>query len=955
MLLHELHQSLSSHFSALSGQRKEIDFPVFALEHNLSPHELEELSEVIHRHLGTSAPDERHWLPWIVYATEIGYEFDGHEYWQTFSEKTPNWKNREDRSFIRNCFKLFTQSYSGFRPSGTWADHFNIIAYPVTHAILPRDLQHQFSRVLYQLRTYISPALIQSPRLLGKKISDNSYDESKRFQQFSQNFDLVGLIAREILTVDESGSENVISSSTFRRIVNDLRKQDEAAYFVDETRSVLKERSQTRARKGIQLSPRLLFRRTAPDNWDLTVEIPDLQPVSSLSDEAEQFLTAAKPRILGSSEGSRLARGRLVGFGPILQSLESLPGNETAIVNFRREFPQTLEEVFRKQLVFRLPRTVLFKVQSSGIASQTNSRNVDPANQYLILSRQPLTGNPLVHQLKCPCGNVFVYSLRSELLPKYENSDALLELDLRIDNRLELVPVTPQPLKWDGGSSLEYLDGEAPCFAVRLNTAWTTFRIQIDDFDVLEVKPTSESEFEFFSLPALSTGLYKLSYSFKSNPDSDYQDLGGLSIYVKDRIVWRPGTSSQNALIVLTDPPKPSFERFFSGDIDFDILCPDSSVAVVFRLLGKRADNSPIFSRNVTVATLPAELKKINESIGELVSDQKIVDLSESAHLCQLEFASDELGSVNLDFRREFNPLNWELRYDRDGHATLNLSDDGDERIEVYRYPFERPDSADKLIYEEHFPDCRVSIGGGLFVAVTERQKKGVIILREDKIKSFKSFSDIGKGDELQPVYKSHARTIEGLKGLIELYSLWAKSRSLGGVFTKRDVRRVLEGFLSRMVWLIDDYEWKVIERKYLEDPTNHARKGALISGVSPKSTIRSGLRDEHFLVDDQSPDRLVDALADIYKSEITPAKIVKPRSSMMIKAVIKTIDPKWFVEFALRLCSQPERLEQWCQTEERFSIGLRKMLDNPSLVRAARFLTLVRQSDRSAKKWDWE
>ena len=455
MLLRDVHQSLSAHFAALCMQRKETDSPIFALEHNLSSYELEDLTRSIHKHLVTSAPDETHWLPWVIYATEIGYDFEGHEYWQTFEEKTPKWQQRGERAFIRRCFRMFVQSYNGFKPSGVWANHFNIIAYPITHAILPRDFQYQFSRILYQLRAFISPSLIESPRLLGKKISDNCYDESKRFQQFAQNFDLVGLIAREILTVDELGSDDVIVSATFRRIIADLRKQDEAAYFVDETRSAIKDRSHIKAKRVVQLYyPRLRLRRTEQGSWDAMIEIPDLEQISDLSDEAEQFLGTAKPRISGSLEVARLARGRLVGHGPILQTLEFLPGNEVQLINFRRDLPSSLEKIFKEQLVFRLPKITLFKVQPSGFASQINSRTVDPSNEYLILSREPLTGNRLLFPLKTSCGKAFVYSLRSEGLKERGNQDDLNELDLRIENNLDFIPVTPQPIRRDEGISL---------------------------------------------------------------------------------------------------------------------------------------------------------------------------------------------------------------------------------------------------------------------------------------------------------------------------------------------------------------------------------------------------------------------------------------------------------------------------------------------------------------------
>jgi hypothetical protein len=951
MLLRDIHTSLSAHFAGLAEQRRETNSPVFALEHGLTPDGVEGLKHAIQEHLRTSAPDESDWLAWVVYATEIGYDFEGHEYWQTFEEETEKWKVRGERAFIRRCFWKFVQSCNGFTPSGVWADHFNIIAYPITHAILPKDFQYQFSRVIYGLRAYISPSLIESPRLLGKKISENCFDESKRFQRFAQNFDLVGLIAREILTVDELGSDNVIIATTFRRIIADLRKQDEAAFFLDQTRSAIKDRPFAKVRRPIQMSPRVALRRAGPELWDVLVEIPDLQQLSELSDEAEQFLTTAKPRILGSMGDARLARGRLVNYGTTQQTLASLPSNQAQIVHFRRELPPSLEEIFRKQLVFHLPSITLFRVHSRGFAIQMDSRTLSPKNKYLVLSREPLNGRELLHPLKTSCRNAYIYSLRPEWLTDPAHEDALRDLNLQLEIDCDFVPLAPYPLNCSDGTRLEYLDGESPCFAIKIDKPWKAIRIQLEDFDVIDIVSTPEPGFAFFTLPALSTGLYNLSYKVSYNSGFDFEDLGEVSIYVKDRTVWRPGTSGQNALILLLDPPKPSFELLLDGKVEFDVLSPETSASVVLRLLPKNSSEPPLFTKSITTATLPSEINRVNEEIAKIVGDPKVLELSELTHLCQIEFRCDELGSVNVDFRRELNPLRWDVKYSGGQSVLLNLSEAGDEQVDIVRYNFANPDVAVKLDSEACFPDYCVPNDGGLIVAVTPRQKKGIVILKEDKIKAYKSFSDIGKDDGFEPEFRSWTQKKEDLATLVDLYSVWATSRTVGGVFSKRDLRKVLDGFRSTIVCLIDDYQWKRCEQDYLTEPSNRRKKRALLFAVSQKTSIRTGL--ENLVPQDLSSDRLVDAFATVFKLEVTPEKLVRPRKSTLV-TVIKTLGHEWFVEFALRLCSRPESLRSWCQTNEKFEIGLKKVMENPSLVRAARFVILtLRQEGRY--KWDWE
>lgn len=154
MNIREWHEHLYNHFTALHEERLGSDYSIFAFEHGLDDDRREELKGSIYEHLTRLSPDERYWLPWVVYSAEIGYEFGGREYWHTFEDKTPGWRIRENRNFVRNGFKKFVESFSGFKPSGAWANHRTIISYPITHAILPKDFQSRLIRILTTLRPY---------------------------------------------------------------------------------------------------------------------------------------------------------------------------------------------------------------------------------------------------------------------------------------------------------------------------------------------------------------------------------------------------------------------------------------------------------------------------------------------------------------------------------------------------------------------------------------------------------------------------------------------------------------------------------------------------------------------------------------------------------------------------------------------------------------------------------
>ena len=141
MSLIEWHRRLEAHFTlrATRTSRRGPDSPIFALEHGLSEAEVTELAREIRAPDAVPIADNA--LGWIVYATELGYAYTGDESWQTFEETTPYWVLHGHPHWIRDRFDWFAKRFGGARPSGAWARHFSIICWPITHAILPNDLQ----------------------------------------------------------------------------------------------------------------------------------------------------------------------------------------------------------------------------------------------------------------------------------------------------------------------------------------------------------------------------------------------------------------------------------------------------------------------------------------------------------------------------------------------------------------------------------------------------------------------------------------------------------------------------------------------------------------------------------------------------------------------------------------------------------------------------------------------
>ena len=137
----------------------------------------------------------------MVYAAEMGYGYEGDEYWTTFSSVTPRWTSQE-RSTIRDWFLRFHDRYGGARPTGAWANQFTIISWPITHAVLPVYLQRQLAQLLYEFRAGLTSALLDDPEELGVRLAAARLVQ-RSIPQLLPEHPLVGQVAAALLSGED--------------------------------------------------------------------------------------------------------------------------------------------------------------------------------------------------------------------------------------------------------------------------------------------------------------------------------------------------------------------------------------------------------------------------------------------------------------------------------------------------------------------------------------------------------------------------------------------------------------------------------------------------------------------------------------------------------------------------------------------------------------------------------
>lgn len=226
-ILQLLHTRLDEHFAALKASRSALEpaSPVFALEHSLDSGDLALLKDAVREAIlrGFSARSRKWWLPFVIYAAEVGYDYLGDEYWHTFEATTPGWGSYDGdrRHIIKSFFVRFAEEYGGARPTGAWAQHFCIICWPITHAVLPAYLQRHLAQLLFEYRRGLTTDLLNDPAALGARLGPRSSGYTERFRIFCQNTSLLGHVAAALLSGDDEETP-YLDGSTLHRIVEDL-------------------------------------------------------------------------------------------------------------------------------------------------------------------------------------------------------------------------------------------------------------------------------------------------------------------------------------------------------------------------------------------------------------------------------------------------------------------------------------------------------------------------------------------------------------------------------------------------------------------------------------------------------------------------------------------------------------------------------------------------------------
>jgi hypothetical protein len=934
---------LHAQFAGLRDLRQPFggDRPVFALEHGLEPQELNSLSQAIKNSIASKRPSKEHGLAWVVYAAEIGYRYSGDEYWQTFEEETPGWIYLGERHWIRDRFWAFKDSFGGAEPNGPWADHFSIICWPITHAILPRDLQRELAQVLYDIRHSYCAEVFESPILLGDFIASRSGYSTSRFQNLAQEPQLLGQIAAALLLQDRADT-GLIHPATLKRISCDLDRERRSRDWLLSARRTANERARIRgiglgrrslfsrlgstdeARTEIErlgIEPRLALKPTDVERrrWEVLLEIPDLSHLPMRFPQTRDILTASRCTVAGSA-GRPLAGGRLL-HGSQRVVLERWPRPDEVLIQFEKSDPQ-LEYLLRTECLLRPANIRLFRVASDGLAYESRGLRVRPGEKYIIVRDDGvLPSNARCTPIELGCANATGAVLQlPDALPAEWIRD-IESLGLALAKKIEVWPAGLAAVTWDGEGHGEWLTSERPCLGIQTDHSIESLHVSIGDSVglSLDLQNHKVGETIYIELPQLPVGMHTFRLSGRAQKDGPTEPIGELDVVMRIRNAqpWAPGLNRHGPLLAQIDPATPTLEQLWEGKVDLSFLGPPMRAIHAHVALFEGSSEEPSVTRSLPPLSFPVSPGSWTRHFESYFRNIREVQTAyDAARTCKLDFSADELGSLSLQCTRELAPIRWALVRKSDVHLLRLIDDSGNETTPtVSHYTFESPASGQSINFKG---SIEVPTSGGLFVAKTGTVTRSIIVppivteLADLGCRSWVPFCD---------------RSVRSIVNTLNLCGLWGDARMPGDFFSVSRQHEVLKTLIRSMVHSICGERWAKTEAE--TEPSNLANLGKEVSRHGYESAIGREIILNHALLAEQSRENKIHFLAQLATQHMS--------SSLRTGSAT---GPEWLAELAVRLFSSPSQVTSWAGIilDPGVAILLQEL---PTLARAARLLII--------------
>ena len=802
--LDEWQEKMERHFEALSKQRAHSGLPIFALEHGLCESDLEEIASQLRARLLDGKRLSSHWLLWTIYAAEKGYTYDGDEYWQSFEEATPGWDGRF-RYLISTWFSRFQRTYQEVTPSGPWASHFSIIAWPITHAVLPRYLQRQFARALYDLRFQLARLNTIEPGAIGRLIAANSYYSSTRFEQFLQQEELVGRIVLALYARSWLKETSRVLADRFKGLGRGSgTTQDHAPSKLG---------SPQKKDLSPDIRPDLRLHYKGQGAWSLQLDIPSFKSVASLSAEVNQFLKQTRCTLNGSA-GKKPAGWLLSGRRQAV--LNDWPDPKSPLIEFEKA-NGVVSHVLASECRMNEGPTWLFRVGRDGFAREIAGRVVRPGFDYIIVSKDPIE-DLLEGMIPCDVQAAGIKAIRigvpNAVSDRY--ADWLRQQKLELARTIRVWPAGLPGRNWNGEGQSEWLSTEKPCFGVVSDHHIETLLVALDGGAETEFRANEPGVPTFLQMPELTPGRHVLTVKARRVASSTgevvtTQHEGHLELRVREPEPWIPGTSSHTGLIVSVDPHDAPLNVFWENELSLSVLGPTGHQVTPHVVL-ENAKQEEIFSRQVCdTLDLPVKPDVWKARFTEFLRRENCAWRYLEASSGLLKIDGNDLGQHVVRFEHEARPVRWVVRYGADKISVRLVDDTDQEEVETkcLYYSMGRPRYFNRLEKNDAEKGINVEPPGGLYFAEIGKYRDALVV----------STGLSGEGFESLGVHPNHGHISDDPKDIVKLlrvFRYWKTARFAGSLAAARR-RQVTNVLLHGVFGTLAGWDWARAEARLLE------------------------------------------------------------------------------------------------------------------------------------------
>ncbi len=842
-VLAEFCQRLRTHFDSLAVSRAEVGARVYALEHPLTFDELEELQHLV----ATSCRDEglarEHRLAWIVLATECGYEYSGTQYWPMLEKRIPAWQFRH-REVLRGFFESFARDMRGAVPAGVWARHFNVIAWPITNAILPRDLQVFLSHSVYLSRYYLGRSHGLSNAEVGKIVAEHAYSHGDRFVRFLNQFDFVGSLVKQLLHMDADLS--VFEERTFRRIVADLESHAEARYWLREARTQVKPKIRispssnsaltlggTSSQNNPTLAPGVVMRANAHGKWELYVQPPSLIQFLQEHPELANQVAQCGFSVLGNETQAFRLRD-LLNASPRERPLSVFPKPNQPLLECEPGTAPFAHQLREESVL--APRSIwVFRFRKDGSAWLQSTPTLSPGGVYLLAQQES--------QSTSLPGSVQESNLQEFRLSKFEvprtltdqDTERFGELGLTIRRRTTVSAWGILPRQWCQGESAEYVEGEPIFFRIERDHAFDALRCEVGA-EKLEVDWSGSGDM-LLEIGNLPLGQHEVRIDTckvaRSGGCTTRVTLSSalLRLTVRSPSVWVPDRIPDEALAISLVPTEPTLTEILSGKAKVSVR---GQAGVPVRIELVLSDDQNETRHEVVRRKPPIDEAEWELRLSKVTKEDGLALRALGADRGHLAVTCETFGSHRLPIGIFAGPVRWIASREGSQQVRLRVRCDGIDVPKLLHFSFDDPGAEREIDFE--LAARGIDSANGLYLAQSEEEIARVIVSSPPKaVHGFGGLSAV-TGPRFPRQMSARA--------LIQACRDWAKAPIVGKL---ADMRRdsIVSVLHRQLVAMAAGQDWARLEQKV----SNGNDLSALDPRVSPRNRnfgitlgMRSGL-----------------------------------------------------------------------------------------------------------------